>query len=86
MPCSAPASTSEALPARIEATVWPVLSTSSSSMLVSTGACGVSTGASLTGVTVCVAVSVAALKALVPPPAPTATLVPAVPLLWSQAR
>ena len=43
-------------------------------------------GASLTAVTVIDAVSVAVLKAVVPPFVLTSTLVPALPLVWSQAR
>src|SRR5438552_745268 len=44
------------------------------------------TGASLTGVTVTDAVSVATLKALVPPLVVVSTVVPFVPLVSSQAR
>jgi hypothetical protein len=49
---------------------------------------GANVGASLTGVTVRLAVSLALLKALEPPvpPGGITTYCPAVPLLWSQAR
>ena len=57
-----------------------------SSATVSVKAVSASTGASLTAVTVIVAVSVAVLKAVVPPFGAVSTLVPAVPLVWSQAR
>src|ERR671937_953732 len=45
-----------------------------------------STGASLTSVTVMVDVAVAVLNAVVPPLLLVSTLVPATPLVWSQAR
>ena len=45
-----------------------------------------SDGASLTSVTVMALVAVAVLKALVPPLLEVSTLLPAVPLVWSQAR
>ena len=50
-------------------------------MVVSVGLAGVSTGASLTAVTVIKAVSVAVLKAVVPPLLETSTFVPSVPLV-----
>ena len=52
----------------------------------SVGVIGSNTGASLTAVTVMLAVSVAVLNALLPPLVELSTLLPAAPLLWSQAR
>ncbi len=59
----------------------PLLLVASSVMLVKEGVAGVSTGASLTAVTVMETVSVAVLKAVVPPLVLASTLVPALPLL-----
>ena len=71
----------------IEATVPPMGSASSSLTSVSLIAPEPSNcGASLTAVTVIDAVSLAALKAVVPPLVRTSTLVPRVPVVWSQAR
>ena len=53
----------------------PEFDVSSSVMLVKLGAAAVRTGASFSAVTVMLAVSVAVLKALVPPGVPTSTLV-----------
>ena len=86
MPCTAPLSTSLIEPPTIDATVWPALAVWSSVIEVTVDPMGVSTGASLTAVTVMLAVSVAVLNALLPPLVELSTLLPAAPLLWSQAR
>ena len=91
MPSSAPLSTSvmrspPAL-AMIDATVLPALLIWSSSRVVSSIAPLLSsTGASLTAATLMLAVSVAVLKAVLPPFVEMSTRLPAAPLVWSQAR
>ncbi len=57
-----------------------------SSATVSDKAVSANTGASLTAVTLTSIVSVALEKAVVPPLLAVVTLVPTVPLVWSQAR
>src|SRR5438445_329844 len=86
MPCSDPESGSVTDAPMNDATVWPALAVWSSVIVFNDGAIGVSTGASLMDVTVMVALSVAVLKAVVPPLLEASTLLPTVPLVWSQAR
>ena len=85
MPLAAPVSTSVNCPEISTETRSPVLVVWSSLMDVKLLA-PASTGASLTLATVIFEVAVAVLKAVVPPLAAVVTLVPVVPLVWSQAQ
>jgi hypothetical protein len=85
IPFTAPVSTSVTLLEINVETRFPVLVVWSSVIAVKLLA-PVSTGASLTLVTVIFEVAVTILKAVVPPLALVLTLLPAVPLIWSQAR
>ena len=86
MPCTAPVSTSLIDAPMKEATVWPLFAVWSSVIELSDGVAAASTGASLTAETAIVAVSVAVLKAADPPLVLVSALLPAAPLVWSQAR
>ena len=76
---------SEKLPLNSELTVAPA-GDAVSSLIAASVALPEATGASLTAVTVTSMTSVALEKAVVPPLLEVSTLVPAVPLVWSQAR
>ena len=87
MPLTAPLSTSVMPPVKA-LTSEPTApdGAPASSATVSVRAVSASTGASLTAVTVTSITSVALENAVVPPLLEVSTLVPAVPLVWSQPR
>src|ERR1044071_7778165 len=76
---------SERLPLNSELTVAPA-GDAASSLIAASVALPDATGASFTAVTVTSTTSVAAENAVVPPLLEVSTLVPAVPLVWSQTR
>ena len=83
MPCTAPGSGSLTMPA-ISVETWLPPLPGWSSLIVVKGFAPESTGASL--LTVIVDVAVAVLKAELPPLTVVSASLPAVPLVWSQAR
>src|SRR5438132_244057 len=85
IPCTAPVSTSLTWPASSVETRSPPLAVWSSLIVVKLLAPD-NSGASFTLLTVMFAVAVAVLKAVVPPLVVVSTLVPWVPLVWSQAE
>ena len=86
MPAEAPLSTSATEPASRSATLITSLAserTAEGSLMVVDSS---QLGASFTAVTLMLAVLLAIEKAVLPPVSVVVTLLPAVPLLWSQAR
>ena len=86
MPCTAPVSTSLMVDPTMDETSCPLFEVWSSVRVVNVGDATVITGASLTEVTVIDAVLLCELNAAVPPVTLLSTLLPALPLVWSQAR
>ena len=84
-PLTAPLSKSVTWPAINVETRSPLL-VAWSSLIVAKLLAPDRTGASLTLVTVMFEVAAAVLKAVVPPLTETSTLVPALPVVWSQAQ